>query len=150
MNAVVIYNLGATEKLGVVSLQHAVRMVHRGVARIHTSKEGERFGPYEWPTAVELVRYVFAKWIYQQTGKTFYSKSGVLRRDKHRCAYCGRTATTVDHVLPRAQGGTSVWLNVVAACFDCNQRKADRTPEQAGMRLQWMPFMPTFEQAYSR
>lgn len=148
--AVTIYNLGGTEKLGVVSLRHAVRMLHRGVARVHTSKEGDRFGIYERPTAVELLQYVFAKWMYNQTGKTVYSKSGVLRRDKHTCAYCGRTAQTVDHVVPRCQGGQSTWTNVVAACWKDNQLKAGRTPKQAGMKLQWKPFTPTFEQAYAR
>lgn len=150
MNAVVIYNLGGTEKLGVVSLQKAVHMVHRGVARVHTSKEGDRIGPYERPTAVELVQYIFAKWMYNKTGKTPYSKSAVLRRDKHTCAYCGRTATTVDHVIPKSQGGKSDWLNVVAACWTDNQRKADKSLEQVGMKLQWKPFVPSFEQAYAR
>lgn len=150
MESVVIYNLGGTEKLGIVSLHKAVRMLHRGVARVHTSKEGERFGPYERPTAVELVTYVFAKWMYQTTGKTLYSKSGILRRDKHTCAYCGRTATTVDHVIPKSQGGLSNWMNVVAACWADNQRKADKSLAQSGMKLQWLPFVPTFDQAYKR
>ena len=43
--------------------------------------------------------------------------------------------STVDHVLPRSRGGASSWLNTVAACLDCNHRKRDRTPQEAGMRL---------------
>ena len=64
-------------------------------------------------------------------------------RDRHRCAYCGRRATTVDHVVPRSRGGQDTWLNTVAACAADNHRKADRTPEQAGMRLLVRPFEPT-------
>lgn len=64
-------------------------------------------------------------------------------RDRHRCAYCGRRATTVDHVVPRSRGGQDTWLNTVAACASDNHRKADRTPEQAGMRLLVRPFEPT-------
>lgn len=148
MSTVIIYNMGGTEKLGMVPLRHAVKMLHRGVARVHSAKEGERFGPYELPTAVELVNYVFAKWVYGRSGKTPYSKTGVLKRDRHKCAYCGRSATTIDHVVPRCQDGASVWENVVAACLKCNSTKAGRTPAQAGMRLQWEPFVPSFHQVY--
>lgn len=64
-------------------------------------------------------------------------------RDQHRCAYCGRRATTVDHVVPRSRGGADSWLNTVASCAEDNHRKADRTPEQAGMPLLREPFEPT-------
>jgi hypothetical protein len=62
---------------------------------------------------------------------------GILRRDKFVCQFvgCSRRATTVDHVKPRCQGGPSTWSNLVAACLECNQRKAGRTPDQAGMAL---------------
>ncbi len=63
--------------------------------------------------------------------------ASILRRDGHRCQYvgCTRRATTVDHVIPRCQGGPSVWGNLVACCRECNARKGGRTPEQAGMEL---------------
>jgi hypothetical protein len=54
-------------------------------------------------------------------------------RDGHRCAYCGGTATTVDHVLPQARGGENTWLDTVAACGGYNHRKGDRTPAEARM-----------------
>ena len=49
----------------------------------------------------------------------------------------------MDHVVPRAQGGQDTWLNTVAACAEDNHRKADRTPEEAGMALLRVPFEPT-------
>lgn len=63
--------------------------------------------------------------------------ASIFRRDDHRCQYlgCTRRATTVDHVIPRCQGGPSTWGNLVACCRDCNARKGGRTPEQAGMQL---------------
>lgn len=63
--------------------------------------------------------------------------ASILRRDGHRCQYvgCARRATTVDHVIPRCQGGPSTWGNLVACCRECNARKGGRTPEQAGMQL---------------
>lgn len=63
--------------------------------------------------------------------------ASILRRDGHRCQYigCSRRATTVDHVVPRCQGGLSSWGNLVACCLECNMLKGGRTPKQAGMEL---------------
>ena len=59
------------------------------------------------------------------------------------------TELTIDHVVPRAQGGPSSWTNCVAACAGCNARKADRTPEQAGMRLRKSPARPDWKPLYA-
>lgn len=156
MTEVAIYNLGGTQKLGMVSLRHAIGMLHRRVAQVLETAGGETFGPYAKPSAVELVRYVHTAWVYSRDrGKARprpvpYSKFALLRRDRHKCGYCARAATTIDHVTPRCQGGQSTWLNTVAACRDCNARKAGRTPEQAGMRLITRPFHPTFEDIYPK
>ncbi len=63
--------------------------------------------------------------------------NSVLKRDGHRCQYVGCEArgTTVDHIVPKCQGGLTTWENLVACCLSCNQRKGGRTPEQAGMVL---------------
>jgi 5-methylcytosine-specific restriction endonuclease McrA len=128
------------EPLGKVSFKHAVRMLFREVALVE-EQHGERMiGPHPWPRVIRLVRYVRAHWLHRPAG---YSRTGVLARDKHACAYCGRHATTVNHVLPQSRGGESTWLNAVAACAPCNHRKANRTPAEAGLRLRARPFAPT-------
>jgi len=75
-----------------------------------------------------------------------YAKGKVLRRDRHTCAYCGVQAPerdlTIDHIVPESRGGALSWMNTVAACRACNGRKADRTPEQAGMPLLFLPYVP--------
>ena len=75
-----------------------------------------------------------------------FSRSNVLARDRWTCQYCGQrkpsSRMTCDHVVPRSLGGRSCWENIVAACHECNARKANRTPEQAGMRLQSRPRCP--------
>lgn len=75
-----------------------------------------------------------------------FSRLNVLVRDNYRCQYCGERkearAINYDHVIPRAQGGKTVWENIVSACYSCNNRKANRTPEQAGMRLLSVPRRP--------
>ena len=91
------------------------------------------------PQVIRLCRYVRVPF----RRRAPWSRRGVLVRDRHRCAYCGRRATTVDHVVPRSRGGGDTWLNTVASCAEDNHRKADRTPEQAGMPLLTQPFEPT-------
>lgn len=82
-----------------------------------------------------------------------FSRRNVAKRDHYTCQYCGEQpragSITVDHVLPRSQGGASSWTNCVAACVDCNARKADRTPEQAGMRLRRRPVRPEWKPFYA-
>lgn len=145
---VIVYNQGGQEALNRVSLTHAIKMVHQGKARILKSIAGEFFGPYEKPTAVELVRYVFAKWKYNRTGAIPFSKRGVLRRDGFVCAYCGGKASTVDHVKPKSKGFPASWENSVAACQPCNNKKGDKFIEQTGLTLHIQPYKPTFEEAY--
>lgn len=67
----------------------------------------------------------------------------VLRRDNHACQYCGsHKHLTLDHVIPVSKGGLHTWDNVVTACEQCNQRKSDRTPPEAGMPLRTKPKAP--------
>src|SRR2546430_1317192 len=60
-------------------------------------------------------------------------------RDKFRCQYCGEkkgaVELTLDHIMPRSRGGDNSPVNVVAACIQCNNRKSNRTPEEARMPL---------------
>jgi len=72
----------------------------------------------------------------------------LFRRDADLCLYCGEHFQIVelsrDHVTPLSRGGRDVWTNVVTACRRCNNHKAGRTPEQAGMQLLAVPFQPTY------
>lgn len=64
----------------------------------------------------------------------------------YRCCYCAQERPaeelTLDHVLPRSRGGKSGWENVVVCCMECNKRKGDRLPSEAGMRLRVVPSKP--------
>jgi hypothetical protein len=70
----------------------------------------------------------------------------LFHRDRHICAYCGEllpgSHLTRDHVTPVFLGGRDTWMNVVSACKSCNQRKRNRTPEQASMELLYAPYVP--------
>jgi 5-methylcytosine-specific restriction endonuclease McrA len=75
-----------------------------------------------------------------------FSRHNVYVRDRGRCQYCGakvkRDDFTYEHVTPRVLGGRTCWENIVVACVACNQKKAGRTPQQAGMRLLSTPVRP--------
>ena len=73
------------------------------------------------------------------------SRKNILIRDDHSCQYCGTKMTshlTVDHVLPRFRGWKDIWENLVAACKPCNQKKGNRTPDEANMPLDRQPKRP--------
>jgi hypothetical protein len=134
--------------LHTVSLNHAVRMIVRGVAEVHEAAD-EFIGVFIRPISVRLLKYVVTTWRYQRQPK--WSKSGVLRRDGYLCAFCGSgKATTIDHIIPRAHGGKNTWKNTVAACSPCNNKKRDRTPEQAGMPLLIKPRVPEWTDLYKK
>jgi 5-methylcytosine-specific restriction endonuclease McrA len=84
-----------------------------------------------------------------------WSRRGVLARDGYRCIYCGvmvgdwlrgqlltRTSFTLDHIVPRSRGGKNTWGNTACACYLCNNRKGDKYPHEAGLKLLWEPKMP--------
>jgi 5-methylcytosine-specific restriction endonuclease McrA len=141
VNAVLVLNadLGPLHR---VSVRHAIRMLCRQVAVVHESEPDIRLGVFPLPRVVRLVQYVVTRWRFS-AGPT-WSRSGVLARDGHRCAYCAGPASTIDHVLPRSRGGRNTWLNTVAACGGCNQRKGDRTPVEARMPLRITPAAPSW------
>lgn len=70
----------------------------------------------------------------------------LFRRDCNMCAYCGRTFSfdnlTRDHVLPRSRGGLDNWTNMVTCCGKCNRLKANKTPDESGMELLYIPYAP--------
>ena len=74
------------------------------------------------------------------------TRRNIAIRDNSSCQYCGvvlETAEyTIDHILPRVRGGRSVWTNLALACGQCNKRKSDRTPQEAGLALRQKPVEP--------
>ncbi|MBW3598093.1 MAG: HNH endonuclease [Planctomycetes bacterium] len=149
----------------VTSVQKALVLLARDAARV---VDPESFQLYNWddwavrpaskdepairgvmlrlraPEIVSLSRYERTPDI-----RIAFSKRSVFRRDRLTCQYCGRQPgreeLTLDHVLPKSKGGATSWENCVSACGACNRRKADRTPEQAGMRLRRSPSRPTWK-----
>ena len=76
------------------------------------------------------------------------TNQALFARDDHLCLYCGEVFPirdlTRDHVVPRSRGGTDAWTNVATSCRRCNQRKGARTPEEWGMELLAVPYVPCY------
>lgn len=75
------------------------------------------------------------------------NNSTLFRRDANLCLYCGQQFKAADlsrdHISPLSRGGRDIWQNVVTSCKRCNHHKGNRTPEEAGMQLLAVPFVPT-------
>lgn len=76
------------------------------------------------------------------------SRINIFLRDCFVCQYCGKkfnsNELTIDHVIPRAKGGKTTWLNSVTSCSKCNNKKSDKSIESSGMSLLRKPFQPTY------
>ena len=102
--------------------------------KIHTVNNS-----YSWPSIIRLNDFI--KLPYK---KIILTRRNILKRDGHKCAYCGRAdlPLTVDHIIPKSKGGDDSWENLVAACLPCNNKKGDRSPEEANLKLKIRPYAP--------
>lgn len=130
------------EPLAVVSDRRALILVMAGKASVLAGVAGHPVfgigGIWERPSVIILSRYVR---VPMASGVPL-TRRGVLRRDGHQCAYCGKSANTVDHVQPKSRGGADSWDNLVAACVTCNNKKADKTLREMGWELPFAPRQP--------
>jgi 5-methylcytosine-specific restriction endonuclease McrA len=93
------------------------------------------------PSIVRLSRL-----IHVPRKRILLTRRNIIKRDNHRCQYCGLTTgpVTVDHVIPKDRGGKDTWENLVCACMRCNTKKRNRTPREAGMKLLRQPRKPGY------
>ncbi len=140
--------LNATyEPLSVVSAQRAIHLLlSQRAETIEASEQVIRSAAMSVPVplVIRLLHYVRVP----RNLPLPLSRRALLLRDEFTCQYCGaqpgREHLTIDHVVPRSRGGRTEWENVVIACEDCNRRKGNRTPEEAGMKLRRKPYRPRF------
>lgn len=129
------------EPINVVAARRAITMVCKGVALVerpsrHVIKTARMSIPV--PSVIRLLTYRRVPRLNRAV-----SRKSIMLRDRMTCQYCHQPFVpkqlTLDHVTPRSRGGSSTWDNLVAACYGCNNRKADRTPAEAGMPLSRKP-----------
>ena len=131
----------AYEPCNVVSAKRAMTLVMGGKALverpskhvIHTSRMSIQI-----PSVIRLL-------VYRRVPRhnRAVSRKSILMRDRYTCQYCRQVFVpkqlTLDHVVPKSRGGGSTWENLVACCFRDNNKKGNRTPEEAGMTLAHKP-----------
>lgn len=157
------------QPVGVVTVAKALIKLWNDAARVIDPDDYQQYNWADWATLTpnedELcirtsrmrlrVPEVVALTHYDRVpiNSVTFSRRNIFKRDRFTCQYCGAQPgseeLTIDHVLPRAQGGTSTWENCVLACVECNARKADRTPEQASMPLKRLPVRPQWRPLYA-
>lgn len=131
------------EPLSICNVKKAVILLYLGKAELIESLDGKSLHSVSvtmpFPSIVRLSIYIRVPF-----KKIVLSRKNILRRDGHRCQYCGRTdvGLTVDHVVPKARGGEESWENLVCACVRCNNKKGDRTPAEAQLTLLRKPIRP--------
>lgn len=130
------------EPLAVVSFKRAIILVLNEKATVLAQASDQYVhsasASYQLPSVILLTRYVRIP----GARNIPVSRRGVLRRDGHRCAYCQRSASTVDHIQPKSRGGDDSWENLVACCLRCNNKKGDKTLAEIGWTLEFTPRMP--------
>lgn len=131
------------EPLNVCNIRRAVSLILVGKAEVLTdSQDRVKSSEHEW-TAPSVVRMRYQ--VRRPMPQLRLSRHSILARDSHTCQYCGSTRDlTIDHVLPRWNGGTNSWDNLVTCCRKCNLKKGDKTPEQAKMKLARKPRRPQY------
>lgn len=152
-NRVLLLNGSTWEPLAVVTVPRAINLLLAGKAVV--VEESGRFvrtvrDKFSVPSVIALRAYINVP-----RRRSHWSRKGVLVRDGYQCIYCSaepgtiqrgkvltRSDFTIDHIVPRSRGGKDNWTNTACACANCNHRKGDQLPHEAGMKLLWEPRMP--------
>jgi len=133
------------EPISICTIKKALTLFFLKKAEIITSNENKlihsAYSAFPIPTVIRLNYY-----INKPFNEVLLNRKNILRRDKHVCAYCGRgdLPLTIDHITPKSMGGEDTWNNLITACLPCNNKKGNRTPQQAEMVLLYKPYKPTF------
>lgn len=142
--------------LNLVSVERAFLYIAKG--KVYVEKFADKIfttdqADYKVPKVVRFIKFI--RQVYSR--KIPWTKKNVLIRDMYTCQYCGTTDKneffTVDHVVPKSKGGKNSFDNCVCSCFQCNNKKGDRTPHEARMFLKKKPVQPTiseFARAWSK
>lgn len=131
-----------------ISLRKAIKHIYKEKTDVLASWENDflYFGEnskIEYPAILRLKNPIKRNYY-----NTSFNRPAIIKRDNARCQYCNKKLTaaqiTIDHIVPRSQGGQNTFVNCVVACHSCNNSKGDRTPDKAGLTLIKTPINPVF------
>ena len=125
------------------SPQKALIMLFLTKAEVVANRDGKVVrtvdDSFPLPSVIRLSKYIRIPF-----KRIVLTRKNILRRDNNQCQYCGsrKNPLTIDHVIPKSRGGGDSWENLVAACVNCNNKKGNQTPEEAGISLIRKPKKP--------
>lgn len=130
--------------ISICTVQRAFILVFLKKAEMITKSNGSMLRTVDQafpvPSVIKLKRFIHIPY-----KKVILTRQNIFKRDGFRCQYCGTTKDlTLDHVVPKARGGKSTWLNLLTACKTCNAKKGDYTPEEVGFTIKSHPFRPSY------
>jgi 5-methylcytosine-specific restriction endonuclease McrA len=134
---------GNYEPLAICSVQKAIILLYLDKAELVSANESKAVRSARevmpFPSIIRLSDYIRVPF-----KKVILSRKNILRRDGHKCQYCGASSVslTVDHIMPKSRGGEDSWENLISACLRCNNRKGNQTPDEAQMPLMKRPVRP--------
>jgi len=134
------------EPLKVVSWQRAITLLFLDKVEVIEEHDHDIKSTYLVIKIPAVVRLLSAFRRHRKRVK--FNRANIFARDRYRCQYCGDKGKmadlTYDHVIPRSRGGKTEWNNIATSCYSCNNVKGNRTPSEAGMKLQTKPKQPTW------
>jgi len=153
-------NVATVARALILVWNETARVVDPASYQLYSWSDWSKLRPRDGEDFIQAVRLrlrvpevvALAKYDRVPAATVTFSRRNIFKRDHYTCQYCGdqpgSEELTIDHVVPRSQGGESRWENCVLACLACNKRKADRTPAQAGMHLRRQPVRPIWRLMY--
>jgi|694.fasta_scaffold23064_18 5-methylcytosine-specific restriction endonuclease McrA len=133
------------EPLGVISWERAVTLVFLNKANTIEEYDGYINSP---STKIKIPAVI----AFKNSKKTWYkqsvrfSRKNVWIRDEGICQYCNKKISlntfTIDHIVPKKSGGKTIWENVVACCYGCNQKKGEKSLKEINFKLIKTPKKP--------
>lgn len=138
--------------LSVIDFKRCMKLLFREKIRVHREHDVPlRVGKDQKINLPSIVILTEFKNVYSKIRRTVdITKKNILVRDDYKCVYCGKHITnvngTIDHIMPKSRGGKHTWLNVIASCKPCNNRKDRNTPSEAGMKMLFQPRVPKLKE----
>jgi len=131
------------EPLTICNVKRAIVLTFLGkaeiISKVNNKYVNTVYRKFDCPSIVRLGFFVRVPY-----KRIILSRKNILKRDNHRCQYCGCTSNlTIDHIIPKSKGGEDSWENLVTACIKCNNKKGDRTLEESGFVLKSVPKKPS-------
>jgi 5-methylcytosine-specific restriction endonuclease McrA len=134
------------QPIKIVSWMKAITLVLSGKAELVETEETIPIHSIDQTFQLTTIIRIFKSIAHSKKRDVSFTRHNIFLRDHWKCQYCYKQFKTHqlnwDHVVPRSRGGSTSWENIVTACYPCNTRKADRTPEEAGLKIFKKPIKP--------